>query len=682
MAKEQGYLRPADKFEAPHSRELYGRDREVQLFIELLETPSTVRRMISVYGTGGVGKTVLLREFDQLARQRDIPFVMVDTRLFAHTPAEFCIFLLRTLHTPIPGMMRPNDTAALTELCREVILGAGKPFVLALDTFEEIGEMEHWLRDSFINRMPEGIIIILSGRFALHPSWRAFPAWQRTIYPLPIRDLDYEAARSYLLRCGIASDETIRSIWLRTRGHPLSLALLASTSLVNVDNEGRPSNEDAWFSHIVQTWLREVPDSDMRELVESAAVARHFNQEMLSRMLGRPVTTEQFRRLISYSFIQRMDRGWLLHELLREAISKDLRMRMPERYNRIWQRCLQYYSNKLKQSARNKSVSWENAEFLYYIGNQFVHFLMYRQWVSYSVEPLGPGNWKEAEQYIERRRRTAKDSYIPFSAQDGTHIQFCLSRQESLLVLDQIRLQELYELEPGSVKLIRNGEDEVCGLIEIIPIHAGTIDYLRTARMSRAYFTALPEELLLELAVQPPSHSGYFVKILDVYDFADDVMMHASLSTLISHILSTGYIVAAPIGNPISHAICTSLGLEQAAGTGNLDYDNVTPAPYYILDTRGNKVNHYVDKMIAALGMQEEGKEAEAEGFAEEALLSLLSRREREVLDRVILGRSNLELARDLCLSEVTVKKHLANIFRKLEVKSRTQLIHKVSGRT
>ncbi|WP_127495899.1 LuxR C-terminal-related transcriptional regulator [Paenibacillus glycanilyticus] len=681
MAKEQGNLRPADDYNVPGGRELYGRDREVQLFADVLETPSVARRMISVYGTGGVGKTVLLREFEQMARQRKTPFVMVDSRLFAHTPAEFCLFLLRALHAPIPEIMNPNDAAALIELCREVILGAGIPFVLAIDTFEEIGEMEHWLRDSFINRMPEGIIMILSGRFALHSSWHAFPAWQRIIYPLPIRDLDYPAVRSYLRRCGIAVDETIRSIWIRTRGHPLSLALLASTSLVTHEEKRQPSNEDAWFSHIVQTWLREVPDSYMRELVESAAVARHFNQEMLSRMLGRPVTTEQFRKLISYSFIQRMDRGWLLHELLREAISKDLRMRMPERYNRIWHRCLQYYSNKLKQSARNKSVSWENAEFLYYIGNQFIHFLMYRQWVSCSVEPLGPGNWEEAEQYIEQRRRTAKDSYIPFSAQDGSQIQYCLSREESLLVLNQIRLQELYELEPGCVKLIRNGEDEVCGLIEIIPIHAGTIGYLRTARMSRAYFNALPEELLQELAVQPPSHSGYFVKILDVYDFANDVMMHASLSTLISHILSTGYIVAAPIGNPISHAICASLGLEQAAGAVNLDYDGVTPAPYYILDTRGNKVNHYVDRMIAALGMQEEEQEAEAEGFAEEALLSLLSRREREVLDRVILGRSNLELAKDLCLSEVTVKKHLANIFRKLEVKSRTQLIHKVSGR-
>ncbi|GLX70404.1 hypothetical protein MU1_47500 [Paenibacillus glycanilyticus] len=398
-------------------------------------------------------------------------------------------------------------------------------------------------------------------------------------------------------------------------------------------------------------------------------------------MLGRAVSTEQFRKLISYSFIQRIDRGWLLHELLREAIAKDLRMRMPDRYNRIWRRCVQYYSNKLKQSARKKSVSWENAEFLYYIGNQFVHFLMYRQWVSYSVEPLALGNWEEAEQYIERRRRTAKDSYIPFTAPDGTQIEFCLSGHESILVLSQIRLQELYDLQQGCVKLIRSGEGEICGLMEIIPIHAGTIDYLSEAPLSRAYFNAITGEMRQELAVQPPNHSGYFVKILDVYDFSDFVMMHASLSTLISHILSTGYIVAAPIGNPISHAICTSLGMEQATEAVNLDYDGVTPSPYYIMDTRGNKVKQYVDKMIAALGVQDDDEHEESDDEAGEAVLALLSRREREVVERVALGRSNLELASDLCLSEVTVKKHLANIFRKLDVKSRSQLIHKVSGR-
>lgn len=47
-----------------------------------------------------------------------------------------------------------------------------------------------------------------------------------------------------------------------------------------------------------------------------------------------------------------------------------------------------------------------------------------------------------------------------------------------------------------------------------------------------------------------------------------------------------------------------------------------------------------------------------------------LSTREREVLERVASGLSNRELGDELFVSENTVKKHLANIYSKLEVSS------------
>ncbi len=50
-----------------------------------------------------------------------------------------------------------------------------------------------------------------------------------------------------------------------------------------------------------------------------------------------------------------------------------------------------------------------------------------------------------------------------------------------------------------------------------------------------------------------------------------------------------------------------------------------------------------------------------------------LTRREREVLIHVSLGKSNREIAKDLYISEKTVKNHLTSIFRKIDVKDRTQ---------
>jgi DNA-binding NarL/FixJ family response regulator len=50
-----------------------------------------------------------------------------------------------------------------------------------------------------------------------------------------------------------------------------------------------------------------------------------------------------------------------------------------------------------------------------------------------------------------------------------------------------------------------------------------------------------------------------------------------------------------------------------------------------------------------------------------------LTRREIEILRLVAEGQSNAEVARGLWLSEQTVKYHLSNIFRKLQVGNRTE---------
>ena len=50
-----------------------------------------------------------------------------------------------------------------------------------------------------------------------------------------------------------------------------------------------------------------------------------------------------------------------------------------------------------------------------------------------------------------------------------------------------------------------------------------------------------------------------------------------------------------------------------------------------------------------------------------------LTRRETEVLKLITLGYLNKEIADELCISEKTVKNHVSNIFKKIEVSDRTQ---------
>jgi DNA-binding NarL/FixJ family response regulator len=50
-----------------------------------------------------------------------------------------------------------------------------------------------------------------------------------------------------------------------------------------------------------------------------------------------------------------------------------------------------------------------------------------------------------------------------------------------------------------------------------------------------------------------------------------------------------------------------------------------------------------------------------------------LSRREQDVLRLIARGKSNREIGEELYISEKTVKNHITNIFRKIEVTDRTQ---------
>jgi DNA-binding NarL/FixJ family response regulator len=54
---------------------------------------------------------------------------------------------------------------------------------------------------------------------------------------------------------------------------------------------------------------------------------------------------------------------------------------------------------------------------------------------------------------------------------------------------------------------------------------------------------------------------------------------------------------------------------------------------------------------------------------------SLLTEREKDVLLCLVKGMTNKEIAENLFISDKTVKIHVSNIFKKLEVKSRSQVV-------
>jgi len=70
----------------------------------------------------------------------------------------------------------------------------------------------------------------------------------------------------------------------------------------------------------------------------------------------------------------------------------------------------------------------------------------------------------------------------------------------------------------------------------------------------------------------------------------------------------------------------------------------------------------------------EESKPRPSAAKTSSSMVTPLTQREREVLERVALGESNREIAGGLGLSEHTVKNHMKNILQKLHLDNRVQL--------
>ena len=61
--------------------------------------------------------------------------------------------------------------------------------------------------------------------------------------------------------------------------------------------------------------------------------------------------------------------------------------------------------------------------------------------------------------------------------------------------------------------------------------------------------------------------------------------------------------------------------------------------------------------------------------------LDVLTPRERDILDRLSKGHSHKEVASELFISPTTVRKHIFNIYEKLQVHSKVEAVNKYLGR-
>ena len=109
---------------------------------------------------------------------------------------------------------------------------------------------------------------------------------------------------------------------------------------------------------------------------------------------------------------------------------------------------------------------------------------------------------------------------------------------------------------------------------------------------------------------------------------------------------------------------------------GHLVASSIPGANFVQLDSRNHILletepawERFKEEVLAFTGRPSDGAEAD------DTIFAILSPREHEILARIAEGRTNVEIGRQLFISEKTVRNHVTRIFEKLGVRSRAQAI-------
>jgi len=649
---------------------LVGRLREIRLFQRLLDGKSGDKRIVNLYGIGGMGKSFLLDEYRRIAEEKGVRFLSIDSRDFEHSPRYLCDRVNHLLDGFCPNDALVRQPLPIAEAIRKINEFASiQRLCIAFDSYEDMAELDPWIREQFIPQLHPNTVFAFGGRYPLQGAWRQSPAWRAMIAWVPLTELTYPEVQEYIRRHGICDEDRVRHIWNQTMGHPLSLSLA-----VYAATAGDAADADAEAIPLGPCeWLREA-DPDIRPLVEAASVLRHFHQEMLAYVTEQSVSDDEFQTLTRLSFVRKTERGWVLHDLVRAAIAEDMRTRMPERYTSLWNRGASYYYNRLSgQVIQQQAAAREASEAFYYLGDSFIREMFYRTTSPNDWEVVNETNAEEAERYLERRRRNPKGARIPYP-RTGTipTDDFVITPEQSLLAIEHLQATEIRTLKEAQIRLLRRASGETAGLSVVIPIGASTLDFLLRHPLSSAYFQSLTEQQLIGIRATTEQLHGVYIFGLDVEDFEEGALRADAGEHLIEWVLGAGVVVYSPPPIPFFEEALRRLGFE-SSGVEHYGYGKGTPASTYVLDIRGRRFQRYLRKVAQHIDLEDL---QDSKGVAED--LADLTDREREIVKWIGQGLTNVEVAKRLFVSEITVKKHLTAIFQKLGIKNRTQLVRRL----
>ncbi|WP_346157090.1 BTAD domain-containing putative transcriptional regulator [Nonomuraea recticatena] len=306
-----------------------GRGTERAAFQDLLRRSRGERLgLLFVRGPAGIGKSTLLRELadDATAAGRQV----------------------RHLHGSATA-----DARERLERFADELSGVFGP-VLLIDSFEELGDLEPWLRDEYLRKLPGNAIIVVAGRTGPSAAWLTDPAWSGTIVIRHLEALTVQESTALVEARGV-DPGLQRSIVDFAAGHPFALSLAAEVGR-SMSATGQPSRREA-VRYVVDNVLAllagSVPTDAHRWARYVCAHARHTTEDLLRAVVPGGQAAELFDWLRAQPYVETAAHGLDVNGVLREVLDYHLRWRDPVGYERMHRRIRHYVMGELLRDARD-----------------------------------------------------------------------------------------------------------------------------------------------------------------------------------------------------------------------------------------------------------------------------------------------------------------------------------------
>lgn len=636
------------------------RKRERKRFAEFLRQKTDecqVGELLYLQGISGVGKTTLLEQFSGIAKELGYEWFLLNGKDAIHSEGLFVHTLFRTL-----GKDDKHDTAPVLESLQQAAsilneIAINKPVVFAIDGYESLLVHDVFIRQYLLSILDARVRVIITSTQMLPAHWITDLQPKRLITCMEVEPFSYEEVMT-LLSSHQLDPNTRDTIWKMTRGHALSIALalsmIQSNSAVSMEQmKAGMTNEMSRY------WYRGISNSKLMDLVTVSSLLFQFNQETLEYVLQEEIPSSLFHQLTRLPFYRPQAKGWVVHDLVREAVQTDFQRRQPHLYREYLKRCAFYCYHLLKNSFEKQpdGLVEEFYHFYYYTGDESVRDLYfngkaqstnYYEWMRASM--VG-----EVEEYIQRRKQTVTVSAEQIEW-DG------MTEQQHVTLIgnefDLINPRELLEFGGDIVRLLRNERKEMIGLAIVLPIDR-YFEYLREQPVIRHYL-----HFDSQTASGGTEGSKWFLRMIDsIVPMSDDSIRADILKCFLSYVGPNRLLVTSTAFPGLS-TVLERIGFQRISHLTHYDFGEDFPAATLVLDLRGDHFYSFLDNRM------------EQAGYTLPRLNKYpLTRREQEVADLILSCKTNEEIADELHISVVTVKKHIGHVFQKTGVKNRAQFI-------